>query len=532
LASFKREKAKPKGGNMTKFRILTCITATTLFAAVAVPGRLAAQEHQQNKQQARYKLVDLGTLGGPNSYTSVNGGGIPILNDAGIVSSSADTFMPDSNAPNLCFNPDCFLTHAFRWQDGILTDLGALPGLTSSAAGAINELGWSVGQSQNGVIDPLLGIPETRAVLWTRRGIINLGTLGGNQSLAVYVNNGGQVVGLATNAIPDPYSVFGWGAQIRTFLWENGVMRDLGTLGGPDATPSANCANQRNGLIAGASYINFTPNPTTGVPTIDPFLWKNGEMLDLGTLGGTNGFAQCTNNRAQVTGQSNLSGDLTFHPFLWDDGVLTDLGTLGGDNGTPGWINDAGEVVGQADLPGSQVHHAFLWRRGVMTDLGTLGSTSIAEAINSKSQVVGRSRLGSPTSILQHAFLWQEGGPMVDLNTLIPANSSLQLTDAININERGEILGQGLPPGVQPGDNVGHLVLLIPCGDDAQGCEDTAHGTNASDPTSANNRTTSTQPSLANGDTVAGWRARLAQRYHVSGLGASERDWLLPVNDK
>jgi probable HAF family extracellular repeat protein len=180
-------------------------------------------------------------------------------------------------------------------------------------------------------------------------------------------------------------------------------------------------------------------------------------MIDLGTLGGTVGGPGAqgsilVNNRGQVIGTSNLAGDLVTHPFLWDRGVLTDLGTLGGDNGFPIWINDAGEIVGEADLPGSSIsllHHAFLWRNGVMTDLGTLGSTNHAEAINSRRQVVGRSRLGFPTSILQHAFLWEDGGPMIDLNTLIPANSSLQLTDAVNINERGEILCQGLPAGVQ-----------------------------------------------------------------------------------
>jgi probable HAF family extracellular repeat protein len=53
-------------------------------------------------------------------------------------------------------------------------------------------------------------------------------------------------------------------------------------------------------------------------------------MIDLGTLGGTCGLAAVVNNRGQVVGQSDLVGDLTAHPFLWDQGVLTDLGTLGG----------------------------------------------------------------------------------------------------------------------------------------------------------------------------------------------------------
>ena len=44
-------------------------------------------------------------------------------------------------------------------------------------------------------------------------------------------------------------------------------------------------------------------------------------MLDLGTLGGTYGFANALNNRGQVVGQSNLTGDLTFHPFSGTSGA-------------------------------------------------------------------------------------------------------------------------------------------------------------------------------------------------------------------
>ena len=68
--------------------------------------------------------------------------------------------------------------------------------------------------------------------------MIDLGTFGGYESLGIYVNNDGQVVGLATiNATPDPYSFLG--APTHTFKWQNGVMQDLGTLGGPDSFPSA-----------------------------------------------------------------------------------------------------------------------------------------------------------------------------------------------------------------------------------------------------------------------------------------------------
>jgi probable HAF family extracellular repeat protein len=195
-------------------------------------------------------------------------------------------------------------------------------------------------------------------------------------------------------------------------------------------------------------------------------------MTDLGTLGGTIGFAQGANNRGQIIGQSNLAGDLTFHSFFSDQGVLTDLGTLGGDNVSANWLNDEGETVGRSDTTTPGIFGAFRWKNGTMSALGRVGTDpcSNARAINSHEQIVGS---GSDCSYPLHAFLWENGGPSVDLNTLVSEGPDFQVLIAYNINERGEIAGTGVPAGCNNIDSCGHLFLLVPCDDRHPGqCHD------------------------------------------------------------
>ena len=457
-----------------KSRFLMLLTAITLLAMLAIPLGLNAQDNPQpSHQHHHYQLIDLGTFGGPSSYLQIDNGvnGAPnqVVNSQGAVAGWADTSTPDPYAPN-CFNFDCFTSYAFQWQNGTRIDLGALPDGQNSSAAWISDNGLIAGQSYNGLTNPLIpGFPEFRAVLWQNGQIINLGTLGGNESSAFSVNNRGQVVGVAVNTTPDPFSFLV--TQLRAFLWQNGVMRDLGTLGtGNDAW--ALFVNER-GQIAGFSNTNATPNPTTGVPTQDPFLWDHGTMLDLGTLGGTFGWPLGLNNRGQVVGTSNLAGDLTFHPFLWTKpGPMQNLDPFGGDTGFAEHINEAGDIVGSADFPGDQIHHAALWSTTVITDLGTVDSDPCSRGygINSRGQVVGGS---SDCTLFLHAFLWENADPAIDLNTLVAPGAGLTMTIAGYINDQGEIAGAGYPTGCTPQDEdlCTHAYVLIPCDEHHPGIE-------------------------------------------------------------
>jgi probable HAF family extracellular repeat protein len=445
--------------------MMTRVAIVTIVNAGLTPVRLAAQEqlaNQQKEEHHRYKLVDVGTLGGPNSYfTNL----FRSLNNHGLATGTADT--PVTVNPPSCFF-DCFVGDAFRWQNGVLTDLGALPGDVGSNPSDINAKGVVAGVSLNHV-DPVTGLPEFSAVVWDDDQIISLGTFGGTFSYASAINDRDQVVGFALNATPDSFDLgsfcqnFPMPTQMRAFIWQSGVLKDLGTLGGTDSC--ALFVNER-GQTAGNSFTNSIIHASTGLPTVHPVLWDRNEMLDLGTLGGTISIVNGINNHGQVAGASTLAGDQTIHPFLWDRGKLTDMGTLGGNFVEVIAINEAGEIVGKAQLPGSPILHAFLAKDGAMTDLGSQDGDpcSVAISINAQAQIVGSSDDCFGNN--QRAFLW-ENGQMIDLNGFLPAGSDVTLIQALFINDRGEITAQGVRAN---GDQRG--VLLIPCEADPADSED------------------------------------------------------------
>jgi probable HAF family extracellular repeat protein len=246
-------------------------------------------------------------------------------------------------------------------------------------------------------------IPETRhprletiaVVAATTNGYvaIDLGTLGGAESVAYAINNFGQIAGEST--LPGD-------AVTHAFRWDGGVMTDLGTLGG---NTSQGVAINALGQVVGFSH--------TAEGLSHAFRWDAGVMTDLGTLGGRFSFAVDINALGQVTGASE-TGALKDHAFRWEGGVMMDLGTLGGDRSEGRAINAAGNVAGISTTTSGE-QHAFIWKNGVMTDLGTLGgSLSEAVGINDLDQVVGTSLTAAGET---HSFLWQNG-TMVDIGSL------------------------------------------------------------------------------------------------------------------
>ncbi len=217
----------------------------------------------------------------------------------------------------------------------------------------------------------------------------NLPSPAGPASEAAGINNRGQVVGWSGPGLPEP------GRVDHAFLWQDGVMTDLGTLGGNSGR--ALFINDA-GQIAGWST-------TPGDTDVHAFLWRDSVMTDLGTLGGTSSQPAGLNASGMVVGHSSTTTGAT-HAFVWRGGSITDLGTLGGDYSSALAVNDRGDVVGESQTAAGQIH-AFWWDGNTLHDLGTLGgATSTAHAVNNAGAITGTSTDSAGQS---HAFSWQDG---------------------------------------------------------------------------------------------------------------------------
>jgi probable HAF family extracellular repeat protein len=220
------------------------------------------------------------------------------------------------------------------------------------------------------------------------------------------------------------------------------------------------------------SYTSSVPNALCpGISaftlTTGSFLWdrKNG-MKDIGGLGGTCTLANDLNNHGQIVGGSALTGDTQVHPFVWNaaTGVTDLLDSSDSSYGFAEGENAHGDVAG--GTCDSVTCYALLWRKSggnwQKSTLSTVTDNAFSISVNASEQVIGNFAVTNGSA----PFLWEDGGPIVDLNTLVPPGSGLQLYEADQINDRGEIVVQGVDAS---GNN--HAVLLIPCDENHPGVE-------------------------------------------------------------
>jgi len=255
-------------------------------------------------------------------------------------------------------------------------------------------------------------------------------TLGGNNGDVSAINNAGIVLGFAETAVHDTSCIAPQVLGTEAFQWDadSGEIRVLAPLQG-DTVTAAFDMNQ-HGNAVGASGICGQGLALTSA--LHAVIWRNSSPTDLGSLGGSYGnLGNSINNHVHVVGQSDLPGDTTTHGFLWtEDRGIQDLGTLPGDvSSSANQINDHGRVAGQS------------------------------------CDAAGNCR----------AVIWQDGA-ITDLNSLIPADSTLFLLSATAINSHGQIAGSAFD------QNTGAIVpfLATPCNEhhaDDQECRHASHDT-------------------------------------------------------
>ena len=250
--------------------------------------------------------------------------------------------------------------HAFIWENGTLTDLGVPAGSFESGAYGINNKGTVVGHDGSRIAFYADGV-------WTRLEV---------QGSANDVNDRGTIVG--------SYNSVG----TRPFMYRDGVFMDLGMSYG------VTYAVNHKDAIVGWTYDNaFHPRA---------WLYENGAVRDLGTLGGTDAYAFDINNHGVVVGASSHATGLA-QAFIYENGAMRALFAMNHGYSHARSINDHGDITGTIDGRGF-----LLTRDGTLTMLESLpgvgsGGWSWLQptSINDRGWIVGTAlRNGTTRSFL------------------------------------------------------------------------------------------------------------------------------------
>jgi probable HAF family extracellular repeat protein len=343
-----------------------------------------------------------------------------------------------------------------------------------SMAMGLNNHGWA--ENMDGFVNPpennlFTTVARGRAVINVDGLNIDLGTLGkpdGNSWINWGgINERGEAVGMSETAVPDPdgEDVCGFGTKLTCvpFLWRNGHMSALPTVGGNNGQASA--INNR-GQIAGYAETSVVDSGCPPYKTTLGVLWNKGKAQPLPTVGSDpDGIAFGINNRGQAVGYSGTC-TTALHAVMWEDGTDVVLPDLGYPRSNIAFaINNRGQIAGKVRTADGTTYVAALWQPdGTLTNLGILPGdfAAFATGINNRGQVVGNNFDSSFN--WSHGFIWQNGA-MTDLNTLIPADSNLFIISASNINDHGQISGMAtVVSGPHTGDI--HAYLATPVDED------------------------------------------------------------------
>jgi probable HAF family extracellular repeat protein len=306
-----------------------------------------------------------------------------------------------------------------------ITDLGAVAGDAASEVGqgsmsngkGLNNLGQAAGASES---------PATIATLFSSGHATSINTLGASVSFATSINDAGQIAGEETQS-NDPCLCF------HAFLYGNGAMKNIeNTSLFPGGTEAYGI--NKSGQVVGTGF------PAGGGSTFHAFLYSGGTMVDLNPFNGYQSIAKSINDSGQIIGSSTGDGTRAnpgASTWLYSNGKITNISGSSENGGV--YINNNGQIAGE-----NNAGHGALYKNGSWTDLGGLsGASTSAVGVNLSGQAVGTAifpiKSYHPFVPGKHVAVIFTSGSVVDLNTLIPANSGFTLTDARAINDSGQI---------------------------------------------------------------------------------------------
>jgi probable HAF family extracellular repeat protein len=285
--------------------------------------------------------------------------------------------------------------------------------------------------------------------------VVDLGDFGGGQSFASFINLEGDVAGYSyVNS--NYYHAFFYSGITMT-------IHDIGTFGGSLSQPNGLNAS---GEVSGTADLTVNTNSFVS----NAFIYQDGVLTDLGTLGGYS-LGYGLNDEGTVVGSGFFAGNTKSDAILSGSPYPPppqDLGTLGGSFGEADFINDNGQIAGNANTSGDHGVQAFYSLNGTsLVPLTLGGASSTSYGINSSGQVIGRSSL--PTGNKQHGFIYTPGAPNTlddpnphDLGTLVTNNAGA--SDAEAINNSGEVVGQSdyaTTPGVPSGHHHAYSAMFV-----------------------------------------------------------------------
>jgi probable HAF family extracellular repeat protein len=365
------------------------VAFATAFAVTAATPVLVGAQNRADKMS--YAVTNLGTLGGTQSAAYG-------INNLGWVTGAANLEGDQTEHPVLWRNGSIIDLRTLGGDNGsagfpLKSNLGLVPAFAQTSETDPLGENWNFICSLSGSLCQGTDLVQ-HGFLWIDGWKLSMPTLGGNNGAAWGANNLGEVVGLAETATVDPNCVAPQVLDYEAVLWTPLKNRMQALPPYPGDTVGAAVGINDNGQVVGATGSCAPVAPAIGAHAV---LWENGKVKDLGSLGGAfSNVAYAINNHGQVVGISDLAGDTTAHAFSWRNGTITDLGTLAGDFFSVAFsINNREQVVGESCDVNFNCR-AFLGQNGQMIDLNSLVSSGsslyllAANDINDRGEIVGQ----------------------------------------------------------------------------------------------------------------------------------------------